>query len=136
MKLRPKITLIDHFEQLTDPRVERTKDHKLIDILTIAVCAMICGADNFVAIETYGNSKSKWLKQFLELKNGIPSHDTFGRVFARIDPSEFEQCFRDWVSSIAQLLPGDVVNIDGKTVKHSTNQGAGKKSDSSGECLG
>ena len=70
MKLRPKITLIDHFEQLTDPRVERTKDHKLIDIIVIALCAMICGADTFVAMETYGNSKYEWLKQFLELKNG------------------------------------------------------------------
>ncbi|MGK7887445.1 MAG: ISAs1 family transposase [Crocosphaera sp.] len=127
MKLRPKITLIDHFEKLSDPRVDRTKDHKLIDILVIALCAMICGADNFVAMETYGNSKHKWLKQFLELENGIPSHDTFARVFARIDPNEFEKCFRDWVSSIAQLIPGEVVNIDGKTVKHSVNTAVGKK---------
>ncbi|CCQ53747.1 Transposase [Crocosphaera watsonii WH 0005] len=127
MKLRPKITLIDHFEKLTDPRVERTKDHKLIDIIVIALCAMICGADNFVAMETYGNSKYEWLKQFLELKNGIPSHDTFARVFARIDPNEFEQCFRDWVSSITELMPGEVINIDGKTVKHSVNKAEGKK---------
>ncbi len=127
MKLRPKITLIDHFEKLSDPRVERTKDHKLIDILVIALCAMICGADNFVAIETYVNSKYKWLKQFLELKNGIPSHDTFARVFARIDSDEFEQCFRDWVSSITELMPGEIVNIDGKTLKHSTHDGLGKK---------
>lgn len=127
MKLRPKITLIDHFKKLSDPRVDRTKDHKLIDILTIAICAMICGADNFVAMETYGNSKYEWLKQFLELENGIPSHDTFARVFARIDPVEFEQCFRDWISSIGELMPGDVVNIDGKTVKHSVNQAEGKK---------
>ncbi|MGB5596507.1 MAG: ISAs1 family transposase [Crocosphaera sp.] len=127
MKLRPKITLIDHFEQLSDPRVDRTKDHKLIDIIVIALCAMICGADNFVAMETYGNSKYEWLKQFLELKNGVPSHDTFARVFARIDPNEFEKCFRDWVSSITELMPGDVVNIDGKTVKHSVNKAEGKK---------
>ena len=127
MKLRPKITLIDHFEQLTDPRVERTKDHKLIDIIVIALCAMICGADTFVAMETYGNSKYEWLKQFLELKNGIPSHDTFARVFARIDPNEFEQCFRDWVSSITELMPGEVINIDGKTVKHSVSKTEGKK---------
>lgn len=127
MKLKPRITLIDHFEKLTDPRVERTKDHKLVDILTIAVCATICGADSFVAMETYGKAKYEWLKRFLELKNGIPSHDTFARVFARIDPSEFERCFRDWVQSISQLLPGEVVNIDGKTLKHSTNIGADKK---------
>jgi len=127
MKLRPKITLIDHFEKLSDPRVDRTKDHKLIDILVIALCAMICGADNFVAMETYGKSKYEWLKQFLELKNGIPSHDTFARVFARIDPNEFEQCFRDWISSITELMPGEVINIDGKTLKHSTHNGLGKK---------
>ena len=127
MKLRPKITLIDHFEKLSDPRVDRTKDHKLIDILVIALCAMICGADNFLSMETYGNSQSQWLKQFLDLKNGIPSHDTFARVFARIDPDEFEACFRDWVSSITELMPGDVVNLDGKTLKHSTHNGLGKK---------
>ena len=127
MKLRPKITLIDHFEKLSDPRVDRTKDHKLIDILVIALFAMICGADNFVAMETYGKSKYEWLKQFLELKNGIPSHDTFARVFARIDPNEFEQCFRDWISSITELMPGEVINIDGKTLKHSTHNGLGKK---------
>lgn len=101
--------------------------HKLIDILVIALCAMICGADNFVAMETYGNSKYQWLKQFLELENGIPSHDTFNRVFARIDLDEFEQCFRDWVSSITEVIPGEVVNIDGKTLKHSSHDGLGKK---------
>ncbi|WP_246141972.1 ISAs1 family transposase, partial [Hyella patelloides] len=112
---------------MTDPRVDRTKAHKLVEILTIAICAMICGADNWVAMETYGNSKYEWLKQFLELPNGIPSHDTIARVFARLDPSEFEQCFRSWVRTIANLLPGEVVSIDGKTAKHSTNQGTDKK---------
>jgi predicted transposase YbfD/YdcC len=126
MKLKPKITLIDHFSKLTDPRIDRTKEHKLIDILTIAICAMICGADNWVAIEQYGNSKQDWLKQFLELPNGIPSHDTIARVFARLDPNEFEQCFRDWVKEIAQLLPSEVVSIDGKTLKHSGSKGIGK----------
>ena len=127
MKLKPKITLLDHFSQLTDPRIDRTKEHKLIDILTIAICAMICGADNWVAMEQYGNSKQEWLKQFLELPNGIPSHDTISRVFARIDPSEFEQCFRDWVKEIAQLIPGEIISIDGKTLKNSGLKGIGKK---------
>ena len=127
MKLKPKITLLDHFAKLTDPRVERTKEHKLIDILTIAICGMICGADNWVAIEQYGNSKQEWLKQFLELPNGIPSHDTFGRVFRRIDPKEFEQCFRSWVKAIAQIVPGEIVSIDGKTLKHSGSKAKGKK---------
>ena len=85
MKLRPKITLTDHFAELTDPRIDRTKRDKLIDIVTIAICAVICGADTWVGIETYGQAKYKWLKQFLELPNGIPSHDTFSRVFARLD---------------------------------------------------
>jgi predicted transposase YbfD/YdcC len=127
MKLRPKITLLDHFSKLTDPRIDRTKEHLLIDIVTIAICAMICGADNWVAMETYGNCKQEWLQQFLELPNGIPSHDTFARVFARIEPSEFEQCFRDWVNSIAQLMSEEVVSIDGKTLKHYGSKGIGKK---------
>ena len=118
MKLKPKITLLDHFTNLTDPRIDRTKDHKLIDILAIAICGMLCGADNWVAMEQYGNAKQEWLKQFLELPNGIPSHDTISRVFARIDPIEFEQCFRDWVKTISELIPGEIISIDGKTVKH------------------
>lgn len=70
MKLKPKITLIEHFTELTDPRVERTKEHKLIDIVVIGICAVICGADTWVGIETYGKAKYQWLKQFLELENG------------------------------------------------------------------
>jgi len=127
MKLKPKITLLDHFTKLTDPRIDRTKDHKLIDIIAIAICGMLCGADNWVAMEQYGNAKEEWLKEFLELPNGIPSHDTIARVFARIDPAEFEQCFRDWVKAIGQLLPGEIISIDGKTVKHSGSKSKGKK---------
>jgi hypothetical protein len=82
MKLKPKITIADHFLGIEDPRIDRTKRHKLIDIMTIAICAVICGADGWVAIETYGCAKYEWLKTFLELPNGIPSHDTFARVFA------------------------------------------------------
>jgi predicted transposase YbfD/YdcC len=127
MKLKPKITLIDHFSQLSDLRIDRTKEHKLIDILTIAICGMLCGADNWVAMEQYGNAKQEWLKQFLELPNGIPSHDTIGRVFARLDPVEFEQCFRDWVKAIAELMPGETISIDGKTLKNSGSKGIGQK---------
>jgi len=127
MKLKPKITLLDHFTNLTDPRIDRTKDHKLIDIIAIAICGMISGADNWVAMEQYGNAKEEWLKQFLELPNGIPSHDTISRVFARIDPKEFEQCFRDWVKSISELIPGEIISIDGKTVRHSGSKSKGKK---------
>lgn len=78
-------------------------------------------------MEQYGKSKQEWLKQFLELPNGIPSHDTIARVFARLDPNEFEQCFRNWVKTISQIVPGEVISIDGKTVKHSGSKGIGKK---------
>lgn len=127
MKLKPKITLLEHFSQLTDPRIDRTKEHKLIDIIAIAICGMICGADNWVAMEQYGNSKQEWLEQFLELPNGIPSHDTISRVFARLDPREFEKCFRDWVQTISQIVPGEIISIDGKTLKHSGSKGRGKR---------
>ena len=86
MKLKPKITIADHFSQIEDPRVERTKQHKLIDIITIAICGVICGADTWVAIETYGRAKYEWLKKFLELPNGIPSHDTFALSLCLFKP--------------------------------------------------
>ncbi len=119
MKLKPKITIADHFAQMSDPRIDRTKRHKLIDILTIAICAVICGADSWVAIETYGCAKSEWLKTFLELANGIPSHDTFARVFAQINPQEFQECFLNWMKSITKITNGEVVAIDGKTLRGS-----------------
>ena len=80
----------DHFRQVRDPRVERTKHHLLIDILIIAICAAICGADDRVSVALFGRAKQGWFKTFLALPNGIPSHDTFGRVFARLDPVEFQ----------------------------------------------
>ena len=76
MKLKPKITIAEHFSEIKDPRIERTKEHKLIDIITIALCAVICGAETWVAVATYGVAKQNWLKQFLELPFGIHSHDT------------------------------------------------------------
>ena len=93
MKLKPKITIADHFGEMGDPRVEWSIQHKLIDIITIAICAVICGADIWVDIETYGLAKERWLGQFLELPNGIPSQDTFARVFARLNSEEFQQSF-------------------------------------------
>ena len=121
MKLKPKITIADHFAQMEDPRIDRTKRHKLIDILTIAICAVICGADSWVAIELYGCTKYEWLKTFLELPNGIPSHDTFARVFALINPQEFQSCFVNWMKSIQKITSGEVVAIDGKTLCGSSN---------------
>ncbi len=101
---------------MEDPRVERTKRHKLIDILSIAICAVICGADSWVAIELYGCTKYEWLKTFLELPNGIPSHDTFARVFAQVNPQQFQECFLNWMKSVQKITDGEVVAIDGKTL--------------------
>ena len=124
MKLKPKITIADHFTQMEDPRIDRTKRHKLIDILTIAICAVICGADNWVAIETYGCAKYEWLKTFLELPNGIPSHDTFARVFAQLNPQQFQSCFLNWMKSTYKITEGEVVAIDGKTLCSSYDKGS------------
>jgi hypothetical protein len=106
MKLPPKHKLVEHFSEIEDPRIERTKRHKLVDILTIAVLAVICGADSWVAMESFGQAKLKWLKRILELPNGIPSHDTFARVFARLNPEQFQQCFLHWVRSLVHLAKG------------------------------
>jgi predicted transposase YbfD/YdcC len=119
MKLKPKITIADHFLGIEDPRIDRTKRHNLIDIMTIAIIAVICGADGWVGIETYGCAKYEWLTTFLELPNGIPSHDTFARVFAQINPQQFQSCFLDWMKSIQKVTSGEVVAIDGKTLRGS-----------------
>ena len=126
MKLKPKITIADCFAQMSDPRVERTRRHKLIDIITIAICAVICGADTWVDIESYGQAKLKWLKRFLELPHGIPSHDTFARVFAQLNPEQFQNCFIAWMKSISNIIKGEVVAIDGKTLRHSYDTESGK----------
>src|SRR6476659_837403 len=104
-----------HFGHLPDPRIERCKLHKLVDIMTITICAVISNADGCEDIAAYGRAKEPLLRQFLELPYGIPSHDTFERVLARLDPSAFQRCFLSWVAHIRTKLPGDVVAIDGKT---------------------
>ena len=113
------VSLFEHFENLEDPRVERTKFHQLSDIIVIAICAVICGADNWVEIEEFGHAKRDWLEAMLGLPNGIPSHDTFGRVFARLDAEQFEACFMRWVQHLHELTQGQLLAIDGKTVRRS-----------------
>ena len=104
-----------HFRELKDPRVERTRDHKLIDIIAIAILALISGAAGWQGMEDYGQSKQQWLEQFLELPKGIPSDDTFRRLFERLDPYQFQQGFQSWIASLAVLLGATVVSLDGKT---------------------
>ncbi len=124
MTLSLETSLIQHFVSLSDPRIERSKQHLLIDIIVIAILAVISGADGWVAIETYGQSKQEWLRTFLSLPNGIPSHDTFARVFARIEPQEFEQCFRNWLKAVTATLGTQVIPIDGKTLRGSYDREA------------
>ena len=120
------LSLHEHFATLPDPRVERTKRHALLDIVTIALCAVICGADSWVEVELFGRAKLAWLRTFLPLPNGIPSHDTFGRVFARLDPRQFERCFLGWVQALVTHTDGEVVAIDGKTLRRSHDRATGK----------
>lgn len=119
-------SLKHHFQALKDPRVDRTKRHLLLDIVVIAICAVICGADTWVGVELYGKSKYDWLKTFLALPHGIPSHDTFGRVFSRLDPVQFQDCFLGWIRAVTKITRGQVVPIDGKTLRRSHDKLLGK----------
>jgi predicted transposase YbfD/YdcC len=116
----------EEFGSITDPRIERTKLHKLIDILVIAICAAICSCDSWEDVEEFGKAKQEWFETFLELSNGIPSHDTFNRVFARLDPVEFRTCFMNWINAASELIGGQVIAIDGKIVRRSHDRGIGK----------
>ncbi|MDR2843789.1 MAG: ISAs1 family transposase, partial [Candidatus Symbiothrix sp.] len=109
-------TPLSYFTGLTDPRVDRTKDHLMEDIIFITLAAVICGAETWNDIENYGKAKETWLRQYLRLPNGIPSHDTFNRFFSALDPDEFDQAFLSWIKDISTLTDGDVVSIDGKTL--------------------
>ena len=126
MKKQTPQTLVEHFSNITDPRIDRTKRHKLIDILVIAICATICGADGWEEFELFGQAKHEWFKSFLELPNGIPSDDTFRRVFCRIAPIQFQHCFLEWVRSVSELTKGQVIAIDGKQSRRSYDRATGK----------
>jgi predicted transposase YbfD/YdcC len=123
-------SLLDHFALLPDPRIDRTKRHLLLDIVVIAVCAVICGADAWVDLAEYGRAKYEWLKRFLPLPHGIPSHDTFARVFARLNPDASRTCFLAWLEGVREQtggqLGGQCIAVDGKTSRHSFDRALGR----------
>jgi len=126
MKLKPKHSILEHFSDIKDIRIERGKKHKLIDIITISICAVVCGADGWEDIELYGITRKKWLGEFLELPNGIPSHDTFARVFAQINPEEFNKSFLNWVKGICKRTAGEIIAFDGKQSRNSGDEKNGQ----------
>jgi len=118
-----KLSLITILREVPDPRVERRKLHGLADVLCIAICALLCGADSFEDMEVFGEAKSDWFETFLELPNGIPSHDTFNRVFATIDPEKFLECFMRWTQSLRCAIAEEIVALDGKALRRAINAG-------------
>lgn len=118
--------LMSHFADLADPRERQNQEHKFIDILVITICAALCGADDWVAVAEFGQAKQSWFETFLELPTGIPSHDTFWRVFRHLDPEQFQRCFMSWMASVQSLTGGEVIAIDGKQLRRSHDAAAGK----------
>ena len=124
-EMTPDRSIVAHFSTLEDPRCALKRRHLLSDMIAIALSGVLCGADGWVQIAQFGRAKQAWLEQFLELPNGIPAHDTFGRVFSLLRPEAFEACFRAWVESIRTLIPGEVIAVDGKTLRRSHDRGKG-----------
>lgn len=122
MQKHPTLSLIEHFKDLPDPRVNRTKDHALIDVLVIAVCTLLCGGETFNDMEDFGHAKEEWFGSFLTLANGIPSHDTFNRVLAALDPGQFLDCFLNWTQSLRQAISQEIVALDGKALRRALNK--------------
>jgi len=123
---KPTASIIEHFSSIPDPRVNRRKLHQLKDIFFITLCGVICGADDWVSIAEFGRSKEAWFTEVLGLKNGIPSHDTFGNVFAMIDTELFADCFTRWVGDLSTLSGEDIIALDGKCVRGSIDRASGK----------
>lgn len=121
-----RASIVRYFGELADPRMGRNRRHKLIEIIVITVCAVISGCETWEDIEDYGKFKIEWLQRFLELPHGIPSRDTIRRLFIRLDPQGFQQCFVDWMQAIRELTEGDVVAIDGKTLRRSGDRAEAK----------
>lgn len=122
MQTHPKLSLVEHFKNLADPRVDRRKEHELIDILVIAVCTLLCAGETFNDMEDFGLAKQDWFKTFLNLHHGIPSHDTFNRVFAVLDPGKFLDCFLRWTQSLREAVKQEIVALDGKALRRALNR--------------
>lgn len=118
----PETSILAYFGELDDPRIEKNQKHPLINLISIAILGVICGADTWVDVERYGNAKQEWLGTFLDLRNGIPSHDTFGRVFRWLDAEQFQAQFIAWTQHICELTTGQVVALDGKKLRRSHDQ--------------
>jgi predicted transposase YbfD/YdcC len=125
MGMLPPLSFRDYFEPLTDPRCPNAR-HQLSDILVIAICAVICGAEGWEDIEEYGQAQAEWFHQLLDLPHGIPCHDTFRRVLSRVNPDELTQCFISWTEALRDVSQGEIVAIDGKTLRHSFDHAASK----------
>ena len=120
-------SLVAHFGLMPDPRIDRRRAHDLVDILVIAVCTLLCAGESFNDMEDFGKAKLEWFKTFLTLRNGIPSHDTFNRVFAALDPQQFLDCFLRWTQSLRQAVSQEIVALDGKALRRALNQGQSAK---------
>src|SRR5262245_5624952 len=115
-----------YFTDLTDPRIDRGKRHALLDILILALCATLGGADGWADVERFGRAKLDFFRRSLALPNGIPSHDTFGRVFARLDPAALLACLQGWLAAFRAAVDRDLVAIDGKALRRSFDPAAGQ----------
>lgn len=127
MAKEPLSSIREHFSKLNDPRIDRKKLYQLLDIIVIAICAVICGAETWVDIENFGKARIDWFRKFLELPHGIPSHDTFGRVFALLNAETFEACFFDWVQAVNEVIGGQLIAIDGKELRRSLDRHLGQR---------
>ena len=115
-----------HFQELEDPRAEKRVAHRLLDVLVIAICAVICGANSWPQVETFGQAKESWLRKFLPLTGGIPAHDTCWRIFRHLDAEQFESCFASWISAVSEISAGEIIAIDGKQCRRSHDREIGQ----------
>ena len=128
MQMHPKLSLIEHFKDLPDPRVQGRCDHDLLDVLIIAICTLLCGGSGFDDMADFGHAKHEWFKTFLTLRHGIPAHDTFNRVFAALQPEAFLDCFLRWTQSLRQTVAQEIVALDGKALRHALSRGQSPRS--------